>query len=252
MSLVNNLEGGLRLATLLHKPEPAPSKSPGVIIVHPGGAVKEHTANLFAERLSQQGFVSVAFHALYQGQSEGLPQFLKDLSSRVSDVSAAVDYLQNLAFVNPDDIAVLRPLAIETEDFKPDWDAIDAEYKAALIRTAQDPALVKRLDTKSASNVGYAQAAYAAGAAAISQLKSLTNWNEGRERFTQFTTEIMLKQNPNPNEAVAAICYNQGYDCFYMGRNNDFWSQGDGGTINLYTRWYRGACRFDDQSDLHC
>ncbi|KAJ4175377.1 hypothetical protein NW759_017723 [Fusarium solani] len=42
------------------------------------------------------------------------------------------------------------------------------------------------------------------------------------------------------------------YDCFYMGRDNAFWSYGDGGNINLHARWYSGVCRFDDKSDLYC
>ncbi|GJC80603.1 hypothetical protein ColLi_03441 [Colletotrichum liriopes] len=70
------------------------------------------------------------------------------------------------------------PSAVDAEDFKPDWDAIEIEYKSALTRSAQDPALLKRLNTQSASNVAYGQAIYAAGSAAVSQVKGLSNWNK--------------------------------------------------------------------------
>ncbi|WYZ35821.1 hypothetical protein EsH8_X_000468 [Colletotrichum jinshuiense] len=107
MSLINILKGGLQLAAILHTPPSAPAKSPGLIVVHPGGGVKEQAANVYAERLSQQGYVSVAYDALYQGSSEGLPRFLEDPNSRVSDVSAVVDYLQGLENVDPDAIVVV-------------------------------------------------------------------------------------------------------------------------------------------------
>lgn len=107
MSLINIAKGSLHLAGLLHRPETAPAKAPGLVVVHPGGGVKEQTASLYAERMSQQGFVSVAFDALYQGQSEGSPHYLEDPGSRVSDVSAVVDYLQTLDYVDSNAIAVL-------------------------------------------------------------------------------------------------------------------------------------------------
>ncbi|OBR16309.1 X-Pro dipeptidyl-peptidase protein [Colletotrichum higginsianum IMI 349063] len=107
MSLVRFLKGGLHLAAILHTPPSAPARSPGIVVVHPGGGVKEQAANLYAERLSQQGYVTVSYDALYQGTSEGLPRFLEDPNSRVSDVSAAVDYLQSLDSVDPDAIVVV-------------------------------------------------------------------------------------------------------------------------------------------------
>ncbi|KAH7371181.1 Alpha/Beta hydrolase protein [Pyrenochaeta sp. MPI-SDFR-AT-0127] len=107
MSLIKILKGSLHLAGILHRPESVSARSPGLIVVHPGGGVKEQVANVYAERFSQQGYVSVAFDALYQGSSEGLPRFLEDPDSRVSDVSAVVDYLQGLDYVNPDAIVVV-------------------------------------------------------------------------------------------------------------------------------------------------
>lgn len=127
--------------------------------------------------------------------------------------------------------AVQGPPVVSADTFQPDWDAIEAEYKAAMAKTISDPNLAKRLNTASANNVGYGQAIYAAGSAAISQVKSLSNWNkvkvqlistrspppatnteaQAREQFTQLTTQIMMDHNPNSTEAVSAICYNQGY-----------------------------------------
>ncbi|KAH6625105.1 Alpha/Beta hydrolase protein [Boeremia exigua] len=107
MSLISILKGSLHLAGILHSPPISTGRSPAVVVVHPGGGVKEQAANHYAQRISQEGFVSVAFDALYQGSSEGLPRFLEDPDSRTSDVSAVVSYLQSLDNVDPDAIAVV-------------------------------------------------------------------------------------------------------------------------------------------------
>ena len=83
------------------------SRSPAIIVMHPAGGVKEQTASIYAQKLANDGFITVAYDASHQGASGGLPRFLEDPAARISDVSSVIDYLQQQDFVDPDHIAVV-------------------------------------------------------------------------------------------------------------------------------------------------
>lgn len=79
-------------------------KYPAVVVAHPGGGVKEQTAGLYARKLSEQGFVTIAFDASYQGESTGEPRQLENPYVRTEDISAVIDYLTTLPYIDPDNI----------------------------------------------------------------------------------------------------------------------------------------------------
>ncbi|PHH70746.1 hypothetical protein CDD82_6951 [Ophiocordyceps australis] len=106
MSATSIKKGPINLAALVFSP-PSPSKSPALIIVHPGGGVKEQTASTYARGLAAAGFTTLTYDAEYQGESGGEPHFLEDPASRIRDISAAVNHLQKLPDVEPNKIGLV-------------------------------------------------------------------------------------------------------------------------------------------------
>ncbi|MDO5532539.1 alpha/beta hydrolase [Sutterella sp.] len=83
------------------------AKNAAIAISHPHGAVRQQAALLYAQKLAETGFVTLAFDHYGWGESGGNPrgQICPDLY--VEGYSAAVDYLGTLPYVGRERIGVL-------------------------------------------------------------------------------------------------------------------------------------------------
>jgi hypothetical protein len=83
------------------------AKNPAIIVGHPMGAVKEQSSNLYAQKLAEQGFVTLAIDLSFWGESEGNPRNLVAPEIYAEDFSAAVDFLGTRPFVDRERIGGL-------------------------------------------------------------------------------------------------------------------------------------------------
>ncbi|HYC42984.1 MAG TPA: alpha/beta hydrolase [Noviherbaspirillum sp.] len=83
------------------------TKHAAIIVGHPMGAVKEQSANLYATRMAEQGFITLSLDLSFWGESEGQPRNAVAPEIYAEDFSAAVDYLGTRPFVDRERIGVI-------------------------------------------------------------------------------------------------------------------------------------------------
>ncbi len=76
------------------------AKTPAIIDGHPMGAVKEQSANLYATKMAEQGFVAMSIDLPFWGESDGQSRNLVSPDVYSEGFSAGVDFLGTQAFVD--------------------------------------------------------------------------------------------------------------------------------------------------------
>ena len=82
-------------------------KYPAIVVAHPNGGVKEQVAGLYAQRLAENGYITLVADASYQGASGGEPRHMDKPFYRKQDIHGMVDYISQYPGVNSDKIGVL-------------------------------------------------------------------------------------------------------------------------------------------------
>ena len=85
----------------------ANTKSAAIVVGHPMGAVKEQSANLYATKMAEKGFVTLSLDLSFWGESEGLPRNAVSPDIYAEDFSAAVDFLGTRPFIDKERIGAL-------------------------------------------------------------------------------------------------------------------------------------------------
>lgn len=96
-----NSEGAKLIGNLYYPKNFDSSKSyPGLIISGSWTTVKEQMAGLYAKRLADEGFITLAFDFRNFGESEGEPRFYESPALKKVDVKNAVTFMESLPEVN--------------------------------------------------------------------------------------------------------------------------------------------------------
>ena len=106
---------GLTLAADLYTPKEVKEvsevkevkKLPAIAVSGPFGATKEQSSGLYAMRMAERGFVTLAFDPSYTGESSGEPRRTASPDINTEDFMAAVDYLSKLEQVDAEKIGII-------------------------------------------------------------------------------------------------------------------------------------------------
>ena len=127
---------GITLAADLYTPKGAEGKLPAIAVSGPFGAVKEQFSGLYAQKMAEFGFLTIAFDPSYTGESGGMPRYVASPDINTEDFCAAVDFLSVQENVDPERIGIIGicgwgGMAINAA-------AIDTRIKATAAMTMYD------------------------------------------------------------------------------------------------------------------
>jgi len=98
---------GITLAADLYQPKNTNGKLAALALSGPFGAVKEQSSGLYAQKMAERGFVTLAFDPSYTGESGGEPRNVASPDINTEDFSAAVDFLGLQSNVDRNRIGVI-------------------------------------------------------------------------------------------------------------------------------------------------
>lgn len=85
----------------------ATKKYPTIVVAHPNGGVKEQVSGLYAQRLAEQGYITITADAAYQGGSGGQPRSVDKPANRIEDIHGMADFITKYAGADVDHLGLL-------------------------------------------------------------------------------------------------------------------------------------------------
>lgn len=127
---------GITLAADMYVPKGATGKLPAIAVSGPFGACKEQSSGLYAQEMTERGFLTIAFDPSFTGESGGFPGAMHSPDIDVEDFQAAVDFLSCCDRVDPERIGIIGicgwgGMALQTA-------CIDTRIKVIVVSTMYD------------------------------------------------------------------------------------------------------------------
>ena len=187
---------GMRVAANVFTPKTLDrkTKSPALIVGHPMGAVKEQSANLYATKMAERGFVTLSLDLSFWGGSDGFPRNAVAPDIYAEDFSAAIDFLGTRAFVNRQRIGAIGICG--SGSFVISAAKLDPRMKAIATVSMYDMGAASRSGLRKSQTLEQRRAAIAAAAE-----QRYVEFTGGQTRYTGGTVhEINEKSNPIERE----------------------------------------------------
>ncbi|KAH7094541.1 Alpha/Beta hydrolase protein [Paraphoma chrysanthemicola] len=189
-----------------------------IVVGHPMGAVKEQSANLYATKLAEQGFVTLSIDVSYWGGSSGEPRNAVAPEMYAESFSAAVDFLGTQEFVDRERIGGVGICG--SGSFIISAAKIDPRLKAIATSSMYDMGAVNRNGLRLAQSIEQRKAIIATAAE--------QRWNEtdgGATRYTGGTPQAIT------NESTAI---DREFFDFYRTSRGEFTPNGSLPTLTTY------------------
>lgn len=168
------------------------AKSAAIIVGHPMGATKEQSANLYATKLAERGFITLSFDLSFWGESDGQPRHTVVPDVYVDDFNAAVDFLGTQPLIDRNRIGVLGICG--SGSFAVSAAQIDPRLKAV--------ATVSMYDMGAAIRNGLKKSVTPQQRKKMLEAAAEQRWAEaaGAEPEYTYGTVLKLTENSNPVE----------------------------------------------------
>lgn len=102
---------GIKIAANVYTPadydKATKKKYPALVVAHPNGGVKEQVAGLYAQRMAEKGYITIAADASFQGASGGYPRNIDKPTYRVEDIHGMADVISSYPGVDAERLGVL-------------------------------------------------------------------------------------------------------------------------------------------------
>ena len=127
---------GITIAADQYVPKNTKGRLPAIAVSGPFGAVKEQCSGLYAQKMAERGYLTIAFDPSFTGESGGTPRYVASPDINTEDFMAAVDFLSLNDKVDSGRIGIIGicgwgGMAINTA-------ALDTRIKATVASTMYD------------------------------------------------------------------------------------------------------------------